>query len=165
MKKWLAGAIFAAALVVLGIWAWRTFFPNHEQLIRKRLLEVAAAASFSANETPIITMRNCQTLGSACTPDVEIIVDVPGHSRETVNGREELLQKALAARALGTLKVEFLDLTVTFAPDKKSAVVTLTGKGQIASEKDNLMVEELKFTMKRVEDAWLIARVETVKPM
>ena len=164
MKKWSVRVIFAAAFIVLVIWAWHTFFPNHEQIIRKRLLEVAAAASFSANEAPVVTMRNCQKLGSSCTPDVEIIVDVHGHSRETVNGREELLTKALGARSLGGLTVEFLDLTVALAPDKKSAVVTLTGKGRIAGESD-FMVEELKFTMKRVEDAWLIARVETVKPM
>jgi hypothetical protein len=164
MKKWSVGAIFAAALIVLVIWAWRTLFPNHEQIIRHRLLEVASAASFSPNETPLVTLRNCEKLAAYCVPDVEIVVDVPGHSRETVNGREELVQKALQARALGTLTVEFLDFTVNVASDKKSAVVTLTGKGRIGGESD-FMVEELRFTMKRVEDAWLIARIETLKPM
>ena len=151
--------------MIVAIWAWRAFFPNHEQLIRKRLTEVAAAASFSANEAPVVALRNCQKLASFCTPDVEITVDLRGHSREKLSGREELLQKAMAGHALaGGLQVEFLDITVTLAPDKNSAVAVLTGKGRVAGEND-LLVQELKFTLKRVGSEWLIYRVETVKTL
>jgi len=51
---------------------------------------------------------------------------------------------------------------VAVAPDNQSAVATLTGKGRVAGESD-FFVQELKFTLKRVEGEWLIYRVETVK--
>src|SRR5438874_1125485 len=123
MNKWLLRIALVAVVLGLGFWAWRIFFPNHEQKIRQRLMEVAQTASFSGNQPPLSSLKDCQRLASLCTPDVEITVNVRGYSQEKVTGRDDLLQKALAARALmGGLKIEFLDINVTVAPDKKSAV-------------------------------------------
>src|SRR6266849_350770 len=144
MKQWSLRIVLTAAVIAAGIWTWCTFFPNHEQLIRKRLNEVAQVASFSGNEAPLMTVKNCQKLASFCTPDVEITVEVRGHSQEKLSGREDLLQKAIAARSLAAgLTVEFLDINVTVAPDNKSAVANLTGKGRVAGESD-FFVQELK---------------------
>ena len=109
MKKWVLRIALVAALLGLGIWGWRKFFPNHEQLIRKRLAEVAEAASFAPNQPPFSSLKDVQKLASFCTPDVEITVNVRGASEEKVTGRDDLRQKALAVRAFaGGLKVEFL---------------------------------------------------------
>ena len=92
-------------------------------------------------------------------------MDLRGHSQEKLSGREDLLQKAIAARSLTAgLAIEFLDINVAVAPDNQSAVATLTGKGRVAGESD-FFVQELKFTLKRVEGEWLIYRVETVKTL
>jgi len=165
MNKWVTRAALAIVCVGLGFLAWRIFFPNHEQLIRKRLTELAAACSFPPNELPLTSLKNCQKAVSFCAPDVEIIVNVPNYPMEKISGREDLLQKALASRAFtGGLKVEFFDVVVKVEPDKKSAVATLTGKARLASEKD-FFLQELKFTFKRIDRDWLVSRVETVRTL
>jgi len=69
------------------------------------------------------------------------------------------------ARALpGGVKVEFYDVAVTLAPDKKSAVATLTGKARMAGEKE-FFLQVLKFSLNRMEGEWLVSRVETVKAL
>ena len=76
-----------------------------------------------------------------------------------------MLQKAIAARGFtGGLKVDFLDIAVQVAGDKKSAVATLTGKARLGGEKD-FFLQELKFTFKRVDRDWVISRVETVRSL
>ena len=62
------------------------------------------------------------------------------------------------------LSVEFLDINVTVEPDRKSAAADLTLKARVAGEKD-LIVQELKFTLRKIDGTWLIIRVETVKTL
>ena len=63
---------------------------------------------------------------------------------------------------LGSLKVEFPDVSVTVAPDKLSAVADVAVKVQAAGEKD-FHVQEMKFTFQKIGGDWLITRVETVR--
>jgi len=165
MSKRIFRAGLAVALIALGVCAWRIFFPSAEQVIRKRLNEVARTASFSAKEAPLATALNSQKLANFFAPEVEIRVDVPGRWQHTFHGRDEIAQAAASARSLvGGLSVEFLDITVTIAPDRESAEASLTLKARIAGEKD-LIVQELKFFLKRIDGTWLIIRVETVKTL
>lgn len=165
MKKWLVRVILATVIVASGVWLWGVFFPRPEHVIRKRLNELAEAISFSSNEGSLAKPMNAERLTGFFSPDVEITVDVPGHSQQTIHGRDEVLQAGMAARGLaGSLKVEFLDINVSLAPDKMSAVVDLTAKGRAGSERD-LLVQELKLTMKKVKQDWLIFQVETVKTL
>ena len=165
MKKWSLRIFLLAVLVGLGLWGWRAWFPGPEAVIRKRLTELARAASFSASEGALAKLANAQTLTAFCTPDVEITVDIPGRSRQTFSGRDELLQAAVAARsAVPGLNVEFFDILVTVAPDQNSAEANLTAKGKVSGEKD-FYVQELKFLLKKVEGQWLIFQVETVRTL
>jgi len=165
MRKWVIRVILVAAIVGVGVWLWGVFFPSPEHVIRKRLNELTQAVSFSSNEGSLAKAMNAERLTGFFSPDVEITVDVPGHSQQTLHGRDEVLQAGMAARALaGSLNVEFLDVNVTLAPDKMSAVVNLTAKGRAGSEKD-LLVQELKLMMKKVKRDWLILQVETVKTL
>jgi hypothetical protein len=96
---------------------------------------------------------------------VEITVAIPGHSTQTINGRDDLLSAVAGARsAVHGFNVEFFDILVTVAPDQNSAVANLTAKGNVPAEKD-FYVQELKFLLKKVEGQWLIFRVETVKTL
>jgi hypothetical protein len=164
MKRWVLRAVVLAALIALGVWGWRVFFPSPEQAIRNRLAELAQAASFSPNEGPLAKLSNAQKLTTFCAGDVAISVDVPGHS-QIIHGREELLQVAIGVRSVVSgVKLRFLDTTVAVGADKASAVANLTAKANVAGESD-FVVQELKFTFKKIGRDWLISRVETVKTL
>src|SRR5436853_3317599 len=123
MKQWVIRIVLLAALVYVGYLIWGFLFPNPERQIRKRLEEIAQAASFPAKESAPAQAMNANHLTTFCTEDIEVVVEFPGRSRHTATGREELFQGAMAARnfAVG-LQVEFLDVNITMAPDKQSAV-------------------------------------------
>jgi hypothetical protein len=70
-----------------------------------------------------------------------------------------------AARQSGKdLHTEFTDIAITLNPDRQSATAFLTVTAKIGGEPD-LVVEELKFTFKKISDDWLITALETVKPL
>ncbi len=164
MKRWTFRAILAAALLALGLWGWHLLFPSPEQVIRKRLTELAQAVSFSAKEAPLAKLANAQNLTAFLASDVEITVDVPGQSRRTFSGRDELVEAAIAARSVvGSLSVQFFDINVSVAPDKQTAIVNLTARGKVPGE--DLLVQELKFLLKKIGHDWMIIRVETVKTL
>jgi hypothetical protein len=164
MNRWLSRLIVVGALVALGVWGWRVFFPSPESVIRKRLGELAKVASFSSNEGLIAKAYNASLLGEFFTPEVQITVEVPG-TQHTISGRDELLQAAAGARsAVGSLTVEFPDINVVVAPDKNSAVVNLTARGKVPGQRDSYM-QELKMRMIKIKRDWLIEQVQTVKTL
>ena len=163
MKQWLWRLILLAAVLVVGWFCWRWFFPSPERVIRKRLDELAKSASFTPNESPLAQAANSIKAASYFSPDVVVNVDVRGLKRQTYTGRDHLRVTMAGSRQfLGSLQVEFVDVNVVLAPDKKSAVVNLTAKGKIPGD---LQVQELKLTMEKMDGDWLISRVETVKTL
>lgn len=165
MKKWLGRAFVAIICLVIALLIWRIFFPNHERLIRKRLTELAQFCSFPPSQPPLTALKDTQRAVSFFTSDAEIIINVPNYPVEKISGREELRQKALAAHGfVAGVEVEFLDMAIKIAPDKRSATAILTAKARLGSEKD-FSLQELKFTMKRDGRDWLISRVETLRTM
>jgi hypothetical protein len=147
----------------VGTWTW--FFPSPEKAIRKRLDEVAATASFSANEAPVAKFQNVQKLMSFCAPDIQVSIDAYGQ-HVTSASKDELSQATMYARTqlFGSLKLQFIDPVVTFAPNGQTAFVNVTVRGTIPNEKD-MMVQECKFTFQKDGRSWLIRRVETVKTL
>ena len=164
MNKWIFRIILAGVLVALCFWGWRVFFPSPEELIRKRLGELAKAASFSSNEGPLAKALNASMLGAFFTPDVQVTVNVPG-SQHTISGRDELLQAAMGARsAVGSLSIEFPDIKVVVGPDKDTAIVNLTARGKVAGQGDSYL-QELRLRLTKIKRAWLINQIETVRTL
>lgn len=164
MKQWWFRAILAGVLAALGFWGWRVFFPSPEQVIRKRLGDLAKTASFSSQEGLLAKAWNASALGEFFTLDVQVTVEVPGR-QHTISGRDELLQAAVGARSeVSSLKIEFPDIKVTVAPDQNSAVVNVTAIGKVSGQPD-LYVEELRVRMIRIKRDWLIDQIETVKTL
>lgn len=164
MNKWLPRIMVVGVLAALVVWGWHMFFPSPEAAIRKRLGELAKAASFSSNEGLIAKAYNASLLGEFFTPDVQVTVEVPGTQR-TFSGRDDLLQAAVGARsAVGSLTVEFPDIKVIVAPDETSAVVILTARGKVPGERD-FYVQELRLRMIKIKRDWLIDQVQTVKTL
>ena len=154
-------------LVVLAAvaWGWKTMFPGPEKVIRKRLAEVTHTASVEGNEGQLARLAKAQSLANFFTPDVEITIDMIGSPVQTIEGRDELLQAAVAARSGGkALKVDIVDVSIAVAPDGQSAEAHFTGKARLSSERA-LQAQEMKAYLVRLNGDWLIRRVETVKTL
>jgi hypothetical protein len=154
--------IVPAVLVAGGVWFWTALFPGPEKVIRQRLAEIARLASFNADENPLAALGGAQKLAGFCSPTLQVKLAAPANVEHTFDTREEVAQSDLAARAAfgGTLKVEFVDVVVTLAPSQQSAVADLTARMQSGSD---LNVQEIKFTLKKVDGQWLVTRVETIR--
>jgi hypothetical protein len=164
MKEWLIRVFLLALLAAVGLWAWHTLYPNPEKVIRKRLGELAKAASFSSKQGFVSQAWDASSLGGFFTLDVEVTLDVPGLP-PAINGRDELLAVAGLARKSGrSVTVEFPDIKVTVAPDKSSAVVYLTGKAKVSGERD-FFLQEVRLRLIKVKRDWLIRQIETVKTL
>jgi ketosteroid isomerase-like protein len=165
MSKWLWRVGALTLLAGLGYWGWGVLFPHPEQAIRKRLNELARAASFSGGEGALVKVAKAQAVTAFCTEDVAIIVEVPGYPRQEIHGTAELLQAAAAIRTYREgFKVQFFDIVVKVAPDQKTAVADLTARGDVPRERD-FSVQELRFKLKKVDGKWLVSHVETVQPL
>jgi hypothetical protein len=165
MTPRLRRALGLAALAALLVWGWRALFPGPEQLVRRQLAGLARAASFGPRQSPFARMARVEKLRAFFAPDVEVSVELPGRSPLAFAGREELLQAALWAQAnSASLALEFLDLHVRVAPDEESAVANLTLQAKSSEDRDPFF-QELKITLKKIEGAWRLTRIETVKTL
>jgi hypothetical protein len=158
--------LIAAALIGLGTWGWLVVFPSPEKIIRSLLDKLATTASFEPKDSRIARVLKAQKITGFFTPDVVISLDIHGFEggMVTVTGRDELQQAALGWTRIGGLKIEFLDVSVIFGPDKQTAIVNLTGKATLEGQRD-FFVQESNFMLKRVKGKWLIYRIETVKTL
>jgi len=154
-----------AALVAAGIWLWLVLFPSPEKVIRQRLATVAKRASFAADEGALGRLAGAESLAAYFSTNVEIDLDVPGRIQHTILGRDEITQTAAAARStVSSLSVKFLDVTLTIGPDKQSAVADFTIEARVGGEPD-LIVQEMKFTLRKIDGQWLITHVETIRTL
>lgn len=154
-----------AALLALGWWLWTVFFPSPETVIRKRLDKVATLVSFGSKEGNFARAANVLQLTGYFSTNIEITVDTPAQSRQTLSGRDEITQAALGVRnLLSGLAVEFVDQNITLSPDQSEATVSLTGKARVTGDRD-LLVQELKFFLRKINGDWLIVRIETVRTL
>lgn len=152
-------------LAALGFWLWTVFFPSAESVIKKRLAKVSTLLTFNSKEGQIAKIANVEDLTGCFSRDIEIIVDTPVQSRQTISGNDDLRQILLGARmALTALAVEFKDVTVEVAPTKTEATVSLTARAQVAGDRDQF-VQEAKFTLRKIDGKWLIVRIETVRTL
>ncbi len=149
------------ALLVLGYAGWTWLGVSPEKAVRKRLANLAKAASFNSREAPLARIANAQKLSMFCTPDVQVTVDAPRNSQRTISGRPELMELAAGVRSsLDGLRLEFLDVQVAAGSDK--ATVNLTARARVPGDREDY-IQELKFTLVKVDGEWLISRIETVK--
>jgi hypothetical protein len=157
--------VLLAALAAAAFWLWTVLFPSPEKIIRRQLGKVAQRASFAANETALARLADAESLAGCFSTNVEINLDVPGRLQHTILGRDEITQTAMAARSnVSSLSVKFLDVAVTVAPNKQSAMADFTVEVRVAGDPD-LIVQEMKFTLQKIGGQWLITRVETVRTL
>jgi len=153
--------VLMVALAALGFWLWTVLFPGPEKIIRRHFTEIARAASVSVNDSDLARLAAARRLAGFFATNVELHVDLPGISRDTVLDRDEITQAAMAPRPR---QVTFMDLTVTVAPGKQAAMVDLTVQANVSGEA-NALVQEMKFNLQKIDGEWLIIRVETVRAL
>ncbi|MGA2800780.1 MAG: hypothetical protein ABSE97_00175 [Verrucomicrobiota bacterium] len=157
--------VLVAALLALGVWMWTMLFPSPEKVICKRLTELARTVSFSPNEGNLARLAGAQNLAFFFSTNVEVTLDVPGRVQHHLLGRSEITQAALGAQsAVSGLDVKFPDINITIAPDKQSAVADLTVEVRVSGQQD-LIVQEMKFTLQKTDGEWLVTRIETVRTL
>lgn len=157
--------VLIVALAALGVWLWTVLFPGPDKVIRRRLLELARTASSSPNESDLTRLAVARSVAGFFSAQVELKLAVPELGQRDSMDREEITQMVYVARSrAGGLQVRFPDINVTVAPDKQSAVVNLTVEATISGERDRLL-QEMKFTLRRVDGQWLITRIETVQTL
>ncbi len=162
--RWVSRVLLLLILAVAAYWLWTTFFPPPEKVIRKRISQLQKIASFDSGEPPAAKLFNARKFSNFFTPDVKIIVDLPGQSG-MLQGRDELFTRDVAARnTLRGLDVKALDVNVRLAPGGESASVGLTATARITGEPD-FMVQEMELAMDKAGGAWLISQVKTVRTL
>ena len=155
--------LLLAVLVALGLWLWTLLFPAPEKVIRQRLASLARTVSFSSDESQVMRLAGARNLAGFFSTNIEVNIDIPSQTRHSLIGREEITQAALASRSgTGSLTVKFPDIRVTVAPDRQSATADLTVEANIPGEPDPI-VQEMKFTLQKIDGEWLITRVESVR--
>ena len=157
--------VLAAALIALGVWLWFVLFPSPEKVIHKRLVKLARTVSFSPDEGNLVRLAGAQSLAGFFSSNIVVNINVPGRVQHSIIGRQEVTQAALGARsAVSGLDVKFPDINVTVAPDKQSAEADLTVEAKVAGEHDPI-VQEMKFTLQKIDGEWLVTRIETVRTL
>jgi hypothetical protein len=165
MKRWALRAVLALLFLGVAGWLWTIIFPSPEHVIRKRLAELSKAVSIQGKESPVAMLANASRVAGFFTADIEIRVDVPGASAQVITGRDELFAIAQRVRTMSTgLEVQFLDVNITIAPDKKSAEANLTLRAKSPGDRDQI-VQEMKLLLNKSEGSWKIQKVETVKTL
>lgn len=164
MKR-IVSIVAGVLLVALGFWLCRELFPGDESRLRGLLSDVAKAASLKGNENPLIRLAGANRLAGFFSENVVVHIDVSGLEGKEIQGRDELRQTAVAARAsLQSAEVQFPDARLEIAPDRESATAEVTATADINGEK-NTVVQELKVFFKKIDGEWKITRVDTVRTL
>jgi hypothetical protein len=157
--------LLLVGLLALGYWAWTVLFPSPQKVIHDRLVKMVQLASFPANQGNLSRVANIQRLGTYFTDEIEVVMDVPGVGTHTFNRREEVTQAAMAAKsAVSSVQADFVDIEIVIAPSKETASANLTLRATVNGQKD-LIIQELKFSLKKINGDWLVNKIQTVKTL
>jgi hypothetical protein len=155
-----------AVLIGLGVWLWIYFHPSPQEAIRRQLAKLGEAVSFEKGEGLVTKAASAQYVASFFAPQVIMNIEPRGIFGEEAE-RSEIAERAFQLRSfpdIDSFKVKILDPVITLGADNKSAIVELTIHAETVGER-HLIVQEMKFTMKEVDEEWFIVRVETVRTL
>ena len=161
-RTWKVGLLLLVAAVVAG--TVRAWLASDRRLIERQLDRLAAAASVIGSEVPVARMAAAARVGEFFTSDVIISAD---DGSSTIGGRDAVTALAMQARgASGALRVSFDDVQIALT-DSTGATVYMTAS---ASSRDAqgaglLDAREVSVTLRKVEGAWLIARVDVLRTL
>ena len=156
--------VLALAVAALGVWLWLVLFPSPEKVIGRQFEKLARAASIQSGEGNLPRMIAAQKVGDFFSTNVEINIDLPGRQQHATMSRDDIVQAVLAAHWEGGLTVKFPDINVMVGADEETAQADVTVEARAPGEQD-MMVQEMKFTLQKIGGKWLITRVQTVRTL
>lgn len=164
--KWVYRLILPGILIALGVWLWLYLNPSPEEAVRRQLNGLAEEASFEAGYSLIRRVAAAQKIAGYFAPEVILVIEPAGIFPEQIS-RTEIADNAkffLVKSEIRSFKMKFLDPVITLGADRKSAIVEVTLHAETEGER-HLLVQEMKVTMRVVEDEWVIVRMETVRTL
>ena len=156
--------IFLSIGIGLCVWLWIYFHPTPLEAIRRRLANLAKAASFEKTQGNIAAAVNAEEFAEFFGHEVALNMEPRVLFPDSVE-RSEISKMGFRMRTtFSSLDVKLLDPIITVGADSKSAIVELTINAGTPTDR-HLLVQEVKFTMKEVDGKWLIIRVETIRTL
>ncbi len=109
-------------------------------------------------------MAGAQSVGNFFSASVEINIDLPTRQQHSTLSRDDIVQTMMAAHSSGGFTVKFPDISVTIAADQNNAQADVTVEASVPGEQD-LIVQQMRFTLQKIGGKWLITRVQTVRTL
>ena len=161
--RWFLGLAALAIVLSGGYLAYQWLFPSDEVVIRKVLQQAAAAASWGESGGALDRLAGAGRLATLCTRDVQVLLDTQGAQSRRLQGREEVRQAGLAARAqLPWLRVQLSDVEVRVVESGVKATVLMAATVRAAGASEPL-IQDYELTLRREDGDWLIERVQPVR--
>ena len=156
------GRIALAILVVVAVGGAYLWWSSPERQIRRVLSDIAEALSYDAPATALGAASSAASLQPYFAPDVTI---EPGEPYGRVKGRDAVLAAAARLRSrAAAFRVEFVDLQVSLAADKRSARIdcTATATVQDGPGQESMDAREIMMTMNTMDGRWVITWARAV---
>lgn len=158
-----ATIVLVVGLVVASWLVWRWLFPSDETAIRRLVNTAVAQASWAEQDGNINRLVASERLAALCTPDVVVLMEARGVHSRRLQGREELRQAVLAARAevawLG-LSVDGVEVSISDSGTAATVLLAATVRMDRLSEP---LLQDYKLALSKLEGDWLLSRVEPVR--
>lgn len=162
MKRGLRIVVALSLLALIGGGIWR-LFPPPEKVIRQRVARIVGLVSLQPNESNLARIAKVEQVGALLSPDLAVSLEGAAGELGHSAGRESFLEALRAARLQARqLTVRILDLNFEQPPANDQAITRMLVAADVNGE-TNSVVQELRITWRRVERAWLVAGIETVK--
>jgi hypothetical protein len=162
LKRALGIVVALGLLGVIGWGVWR-LFPPPEKVIRERIARIGGLVSLQPNESTLARVAKVEQIAGLLAPDLTVSLEGAagelGHSASRDSFLEALRAARLQARQL---TVRVLEVNFESPPANDQAVTKMIVAADVNGEA-NSVVQELRVTWRRVERAWLVAGIETVK--
>lgn len=161
--RWVLGVVALAVVLSGGYLTYRWLFPPDEVVIRKVLRQAAAAASWDESGGALERLAGAGRLATLCTRDVQVLLDTQGARSRRLQGREEVRQAGVAARAqVPWLRLQLSDVAIRVVEPGVKATVLMAATATAAGASEPL-VQDYELTLRREDGEWLIERVQPVR--
>lgn len=156
-----------AAVVIVGVFSFRYFFPSDERQIIRRLNDLAEAASFTNVDDgrgQLAAARWAERLARYFTEGATVMFEDVDGQTWSFDNREHLRQTMLAARPhLESLTVAISDpqTLVTEPSIAGRTTVTVQARWREAELESNIWAREVSFNLVKSGRQWFINRAES----